>query len=103
MRIVTFSKLEEMHVGLTGMKPIPADTIYVFPGITWGATFHSKGVLEDFELAFLNTRGEVLLFARLHPEDARIIAPPGTAMAVEGAVGTISGLGFGKLAELVRA
>jgi len=102
MRIVTLSTDEEMQAGITGMSPIPPDVLFIFPRVTPGMVFHSQGVLADFEIAFLDPSAKVVLFAQIHPEEARIMAPPGTSMAVESAVGTISGLGFGRLSELLK-
>ena len=82
----------EQAQGLIGMSPIPRDTVFVFPGIQPGALFHSSGVLEPFELAFLASDGHPITLRTIIPPRGIQRAPEGTVRAVESAVGVLSRL-----------
>lgn len=81
--IVVFKGPREQAQGLIGMKPIPDRTLFMFPGIRAGALFHSQGVLEPFDIAFVDRNGKTLKFKRVIPPHGIAIAPPGTDRVVE--------------------
>lgn len=101
LRVITFTTREEKMKGISGMSPVPKDALFVFQDLEQGSYFHSQGVLEDFEIVFLNDRKEPMYFAVMHPERQLAIIPAGATTAVESAVGVISGLGFRALASIL--
>lgn len=101
--IVLFKGRREQAKGLIGMSPIPDKTFFVFPGIRAGALFHSRGVLEPFDIAFVDKGGRVLTAKRVVPSDGTAVAPPGTDRAVEAKAGTFQklyGLGGSQFGDL---
>lgn len=84
----------DYHTGLQGLKPIPARTLFLFPRISAGQTFHSQGVLEPFEIFFLNRHGRIMSSWTVEPPDGVIETPPGTTMVVEGREGTHYEFGY---------
>jgi len=88
IEIVLLKGDREKAKGLIGMKPIPPKTFFVFPNMYSGAVFHSRGVLEPFDIAFLDRNGKVLDLKRVTPQKEIAIAPSGTVTAVEAKVGT---------------
>lgn len=89
LSVITFSTPGQKNKGLQNMSPIPADTLFVFTGVSAGTQFHSKNVREPFDIIFTDTRGEILEAATLVPEDATIMAPPNTAYAIEAKEGEL--------------
>ena len=83
MNIVNLVSLEEKATGLIGMKPIPADTLFVFANINPGQQFHSNGVLEPFEIYFMDARGRKLSGKILVPPHDVATAPAGTNHVIE--------------------
>lgn len=81
--IVLFKGPREQAKGLIGMSPIPDKTFFVFPGVRAGTLFHSRGVLEPFDIAFANRDGKILKFKRVIPPHGTAVAPPGTDRVVE--------------------
>jgi uncharacterized membrane protein (UPF0127 family) len=74
--------------GLIGMSPIPSKVLFVFPDIGPGMTFHSRGVLEPFDIVFLDRSGVIIDAKRVTPSGGLATAPPGTRSAVEAKAGT---------------
>ena len=96
--VVVLKGDREKQIGLIGMSPIPPDTYYVFENVLPGTLFHSQGVLEPFDIAFLDNRGKTLLVKEITPPDGVINAPLGTHRAVESKAGYLQGLrGMGNL------
>lgn len=87
MRVVVFETLLEQSEGLQFRPFIEPDTLFVFPHILPGSTFHSRNVKEPFDLAFLSRDNVVLSKGRIHPEDQTMTAPEGTWTAVESKAG----------------
>lgn len=98
MKTRIFESDAEIARGLQFMEPIPADTLFVFPGVPERAHFHSENVREPFDLAFVSEDDRVLYLQTLYPPYATATAPPGTAYAVESKEGVLRrrGLGIGK-------
>ncbi len=94
MNVVVFKTNREKQKGLIGMSPIPADTVFVFPGTRAGGWFHSRGVLEPFDIAFLDADKRVLKIDRVYPPRGLAQAPPGTKTAVEGRPGILEKIRF---------
>lgn len=90
MRFIVFFKKEEQAAGLQHMKPIPDETIFIFPGIAPDTEFHSRNVREPFDIAFLDRTYSVLTKATLTPEKETIKAPAGTALVIEARAGLLS-------------
>jgi hypothetical protein len=57
IRVVLLKRRKEKERGLIGMSPIPDDTYFVFQDVRPGTYFHSRGVLEPFDIAFLDRMG----------------------------------------------
>ena len=101
IRVIEFTTTEQKQKGISGLDPIPLDAIFVFRELTPGGYFHGKDC-QPFEITFLNDRKQPLYFAAMDPSKNQIaIIPPGAVVAVESAIGVISGLGFRELASLV--
>lgn len=83
MRFIVFRTREEQVVGLQHMKPIPDETIFIFPGIPPGVEFHSRNVQEPFDIAFLDSKYSVLKKATITPQKETIVSPEGTALVIE--------------------
>lgn len=90
--IVLFKGPREQAKGLIGMSPIPDKTFFVFPGVRAGTLFHSQGVLEPFDIAFLDREGRILKMKRVIPSGGTAVAPHGTNRAVEAKAGTFQKL-----------
>lgn len=90
MRIIVLRTLQEQMQGLQHVKPIPDNTILVFPGIAAGAVFHSRNVREPFDIAFLDKTYSVLKKETVTPEAGTATAPPGTAHVIEARAGLFS-------------
>lgn len=99
MKTRIFESEEEISRGLQFMEPIPADTLFVFPGVPERAHFHSENVREPFDLAFVSEDDRVLYLQTLYPPHATATAPAGTAYAVESKAGILTrrGLGAGNM------
>ena len=96
IEVVVLKGPREQAQGLIGMKPIPAGTFFVFPKIQPNTYFHSQGVLEPFDIAFIDRNGNPLLVRTVIPPKGLIKAPPGTDTVIETKAGTltkIAGLG----------
>lgn len=91
INVVLLKGQREKETGLIGMSPIPDDTYFVFPHVRPGTYFHSRGVLEPFDIAFLDGTGRPILVAQVVPPDGLIAAPPGTATVIEAKAGTLHG------------
>lgn len=92
INIVLFKGHQEQAKGLIGMSPIPGKTFFVFPGIRAGALFHSRGVLDQFDIAFVDKDGRILKAKRVTPPHGTAVAPLGTDRAVEAKAGTFQKL-----------
>lgn len=92
--IVLFGTPEARAKGLQHMKPIPPATLFVFPEVAPGTFFHSRNVLEDFDLSFLTARGEVIDTWTMEPPRAVVQAPEHASLAVEAGSGVLCRLGF---------
>jgi len=88
IEIVLLKGDREKAKGLIGMKPIPPKTFFVFPDMYSGAVFHSRGVLEKFDIAFLDRNGKILSLKTVIPQKEIAVAPSGTVTAVEAKAGT---------------
>lgn len=71
------------------MEPIPRDTIFRFPRIDPGYAFHSLGVHQPFDIAFLDGAGKVKELVHMVPPFDVAIAPVGTTEALEALSGVI--------------
>lgn len=91
IRVVLLKSGPERAIGLIGMRPIPPGTLFVFPDVAPGTIFHSRGVLEPFDIAFLDEDGRPILITEIIPPDGLIAAPPGTRTVVEAKRGTLRG------------
>jgi uncharacterized membrane protein (UPF0127 family) len=86
---VFFRTPEEQRIGLIGMKPIPSNTLFYFPGISEGAVFHSTGVSENFDLAFCDASGKCLSVLTMTPPFMTAVAPSGTSIGIESEAGML--------------
>jgi uncharacterized membrane protein (UPF0127 family) len=87
MRIIELHSLKDKARGLIGMNPIPDDTAFVFSHVLPGQVFHSRGVLEPFEIQFRGKDGRVLSRSTITPPHGTATAPPGTDHVVETKLG----------------
>ncbi len=94
MNVRVFETSEDQEEGLQHLKSIPPETLYIFPVVPEGSEFHSRNVPEPFDIAFLSEGYRVLTLARMVPEKDRIVAPKGSAMAVEARAGNLARWGF---------
>lgn len=101
MKIVVFRTAEEQARGLRGMRPIPEATLFVFPGIKPGTRFTAEGVLEAFDVDFLDADYTILSTWQLDPGNDVVAAPARCALAVESR--SLTGLARADLAEIRRA
>jgi len=92
LAITMFELPEEKAKGLQFMKPIPERRLFVFTGISEGITFHTRNVAEPIEIMFLSPGGEILERTTLIPPHETVVAPPGTALAVETKDGLLSSM-----------
>lgn len=88
MNKVVLRNPHERAKGLIGMKPIPKDTLYIFPDLKPGTYFHSRGVLEPFEIVFVNKEGTRTAVHKITPPDGGVDAPEWATVAVEAVPGT---------------
>lgn len=91
LNLIVFRTAREWTTGLIGMKPILGNTVFVFPHVAPGTVFHSRGVLEPFDLAFVDGRRRVLSARRMTPERDVMIAPARTVEAWESKAGVLIG------------
>lgn len=89
MPVILFETALEKATGLIGMRPISAETLFVFTKVQPGALFHSIGVLESFDLVFVDAQRNVLLSKRMTPPGDVLVAPPGTVEAWESKAGEL--------------
>lgn len=92
-RVVVLRTDQEKVTGLIGMRPVPPETVFVFADVREGAVFHAVGVLEEFDLVFVDPLQRVLLSRRMRPGIDELVAPPGTAEAWESKAGVLLGKG----------
>lgn len=90
-RVVVLRTDQEKTVGLIGMRPVPPETVFVFADVREGTLFHALGVLEPFDLVFVDPLQRVLLSRRMTPGVDGLVAPPGTAQAWESKAGVLLG------------
>lgn len=88
-KTIVLRSLEEQAQGLIGMKPIPADTFFVFPNVRPGTIFHSRGVLESFDIAFIDAWGRTIFTKTIMPPHEVVTVPQGAVTAVEARAGGI--------------
>jgi len=104
IHVVLLKGDREKEIGLMGMRPIPTKTLFVFPNVRPGTLFHSRGVYEPFDIAFLDGNGNPIEITEIIPPDGLIAAPPGTMTVVEAKAGTLVGFrGFHGLSSLKGA
>jgi hypothetical protein len=106
INVVLLNGVREKSLGLIGMSPIPPDTFFVFNNVKPGTFFHSRGVLESFDIAFLNEAGKPILITEIVPPDGLIAAPLGTCTVIESKAGYLrdfKGLGDGSLSDSKNA
>lgn len=94
LNVIVFSTDEQKAQGLQGMKELPERTLYVFPGMNGGAVFHSRNVVEPFDISFLDGNGEVLERTTMVPPRATMACPDGTLVVVESKENELENLGF---------
>jgi len=92
MRIVVWSTPEEQAQGLQGRPRVEPDTLFVFPGVAPGGVFHSRNVLEPFDIGFLRRDYSLIGFRTMVPEADVVVLPPETACVVEAKAGTLGRL-----------
>lgn len=95
MNIITLATQDQKTQGIIGIPTLPSKTLWVFPDMFPGAVFHSKGVLEGFEIYFLDALGNFIAAGWVEPPDALAKAPPGTKTVVEAKGGTFLSVGGG--------
>lgn len=83
MKFVIFRTPAEQARGLRGMKPIPAETAFIFPGVKPGQRITAAGVLESFDVTFLNSDYGFIGTWQLDPGAETVEAPAGAALAIE--------------------
>jgi uncharacterized membrane protein (UPF0127 family) len=83
LSIVRLSSRQQRIQGLIGLKPIPKRVLFVFPDIPQNQTFHSKGVLEPFEIVFIDKNGIIIEAQLVTPPNETVKAPDGAVTAVE--------------------
>lgn len=83
MRIILFRTPEEKMAGLQHLPWVEDQTIYVFPEVYEGDTFHSQNVAEPFDIAFIDAVDRVLDVRRMHPPNDLVTAPEGSMTAIE--------------------
>lgn len=91
---VFFETPEEKAHGLQGVEPIPRRTIFIFPETLAGTVFHSRNVLEPFEIYFMNKDGRIMESWRVTPPAGIIQTPMGTETVVEAKDGLFYELGY---------
>lgn len=94
MTVVVLDTHELQAQGLQHQKAIDDNTLFVFPFVRPGDSFHSRNVPEPFDLAFLSRDFKVLGQRTLHPTLETMTAPPGSFMAVESKAGRLIRWGF---------
>lgn len=73
----------EKMQGLQHLPWVPDQTIYVFPEVYGGDTFHSRNVAEPFDIAFIDASDIVIELRRMYPQDDLVTAPEGSVKAIE--------------------
>jgi uncharacterized membrane protein (UPF0127 family) len=91
MRIVVWRTPAEQARGLQG-RPIEPDTLFVFPGVRAGGIFHSRNVLEPFDIGFLRADYSLIGYRTMSPERDVAVLPPGTACVIEAKAGMLQRL-----------
>lgn len=91
LNVIILRTAREWTTGLIGMSPIPADTVFVFMPVAPGTVFHSRGVLEPFDIVFVDSRHRVLAARRMKPESDVMVAPAGAVEAWEAKAGVMTG------------
>jgi uncharacterized membrane protein (UPF0127 family) len=94
MQIVLFDTPELMAHGLQHRRPIEDETIFVFPLVSPGNVFHSRNVLEPFDLAFISEERVVLAMRTIQPQVEVFEAPPKSHMAIESKGGRLARWGY---------
>jgi len=94
MRLVIFETTAEKQKGLIGLRLIPQDTLFIFPNIQSGIRFHARGVLEPFEIYFLDKDDNLFQTAQIIPPLGEIRTPIGTITVIEAKVGTLKKFGI---------
>lgn len=94
MRVVIFDTPDLMERGLQHRRPIEDQTLFVFPLVRPGTVFHSRNVLEPFDLAFISEEREVLVVRTIQPQIEILAAPPRSHMAIESKGGRLARWGF---------
>lgn len=103
MRVVVFQTPAEKAQGLIGMKPIPPETLFVFPNMTGGGQFHSQGVLESFEIHFFDREWKPLVWSYVvKPPNGLVRTPLSTKTVIEAKIGTLDAIGYHQMAELAK-
>lgn len=92
MRIVVWSRPQEQEQGLQGRPWIEPDTLFVFPGARAGGVFHSRNVIEPFDIGFLRADYGLIGYRTMYPEGDVVVLPPGTACVIEAKAGTLRAL-----------
>lgn len=69
--------------GLQHLRWVEDQTIYVFPEVYGGDTFHSRNVPEPFDIAFIDAADRVMDLRRMYPPDDLVTAPEGSVKAIE--------------------
>lgn len=93
MKVVVFKTGFEQAHGLQYSK-IEPDTVYVFPGIKGGVSFHSRNVPEPFDIGYFTKKMKLLKTATITPPHGTDIAPEGTYLALETKAGNLKKWGF---------
>lgn len=104
MNIHVFETPEDQERGLQFLPRADPDTLYVFPEVWAGSTFHSENVSERFEIAFLSIDYLTLSVTLMTPPHEIVQAPKRTAMAFEAVPGRFARWGIvpGKTALMPR-
>jgi uncharacterized membrane protein (UPF0127 family) len=103
IHIVMYRTPAEKAKGLQHMAPIPPETLFVFPNTPGGQQFHSRNVMETFDICFVDARGEVLECATIVPPRETILTHPETFVVLEAKGGELRRMGIqpGKVVNLV--
>lgn len=98
-KVTIWRTIAEKQKGLQGVK-IPNDRLFIFTEVEPGTLFHSRRVLEPFDIAFVDNSGLVLKQATLMPPNDTIVAPLETAYAIETKAKTFPLMSVGKRINL---
>jgi uncharacterized membrane protein (UPF0127 family) len=94
MKLVVFETVSDQARGLQYMEKIDPETIFMFPNIREGRTFHTRNVSSPIDIAFLDQGSKVIDVVEAPPGTQGIIAPKGTAAALEAVSGFMSRIGI---------